>query len=562
MEAKDKLKISDISRNADTSLVTITGESLMPLPYPCNDMVHPGTGKLTEDQKKRFEHSLDGVVALAIPKPKSKAEEDMLVGRFLMGLRKLFSKEHNWTFLQPLLLSMEYCVKCQTCSDACPIYEASGRKEVYRPTFRSEVLRRLYKRYVNGENKLLSWLSGDDIELTWTTIARLAESAYRCTLCRRCAQTCPIGIDNGLIAHEIRKLMSQELGIAPKELHEKGTVQQLEVGSSTGMKPDGLMNIIDFMEEEIQEKTGRKIKIPVDKKGADILLIHNAGEFLSWPENPAAFAVLFEEAGLKWTLSSELCGYDAVNYGVWYDDAQLARIAYRHAKVAKELNVSKIVVGECGHAHKALIVVADRIFQGDLNIPRVSCMPILEEIVLSGKLKLDPMRNNFPITLHDPCNMVRLLGIVEPQRRILRAIAPQFREMAQHGTENYCCGGGSGFAIMSPMNLIDWKLGVSGRMKVKQILDAFQPDIRQANTKFVCAPCSNCKGQFRDLIQYYELEKRANIHYTGLVELIVNAMVDTPMSYISEAVVKEVAAVHAPVEAPILRRGVEMKHLT
>ncbi|MFC1893428.1 (Fe-S)-binding protein, partial [Chloroflexota bacterium] len=381
----------------------------------------------------------------------------------------------------------------------------------------------------------LSRLAGNDIELNWATVARLAESAYRCTLCRRCAQTCPLAFDNGLIAHELRKIFSQELGIAPKELHEKGTVQQLTKGSSTGMSPKALTDILEFIEEEIEEKTGRKVRIPVDKKGADILLIHNAGEFMSWPENPGAFAVLFEEAGLNWTLSSELVGYDAVNYGVWYDDIQLARIALRHAQIAKELRVKKIVIGECGHAHKASIVVGDRVLPPELNIPRESCMPLLEEIVFSGKLKLDPQRNNFPVTLHDPCNMVRLLGIVEPQRRILRHIAPQFREMQQHGVHNYCCGGGGGFAIMSGMNIPDWKLGISGRMKVKQILDVFQDVISPEITKFVCAPCSNCKGQFRDLIEYYDLEDLCNIHYTGLVELIVNAMVDTPTRYLEEA---------------------------
>ena len=139
--------------------------------------------------------------------------------------------------------------------------------------------------------------------------------------------------------------------------------------------------------------------------------------------------------------------------------------------------------------------------------------------------------------------MVRLLGIVEPQRRILRHIAPQLREMNQHGVQNYCCGGGSGFAIMSGMNIQDWKLGISGRMKVKQVLDVFQDVISPEITKFVCAPCSNCKGQFRDLIEYYNLEELCNIHYTGLVELIVNAMVDTPVPYIEEApVAAEVAA--------------------
>jgi len=44
--------------------------------------------------------------------------------------------------------------------------------------------------------------------------------------------------------------------------------------------------------------------------------------------------------------------------------------------------------------------------------------------------------------------------------------------------------------------------------------------------KFVCAPCSNCKGQLRDLFNYYKLEERRNIVYTGLAELIVNAMVE------------------------------------
>jgi len=535
---KKNFSLSDISKNPETPLARIESKDLMQLPYPCDKLNHPTT-KLTEEQRTKYESSLDGVIAVAIPKPQSKAEEEELVEKFLDGLKKLLSKENNWTFLQPLMLSLEYCVKCQTCGDACPIYQASGKQEIYRPTWRSEILRRIYKRYLNGENKFLSKLSGDDIELNWTTIARLAESAYRCTLCRRCTQTCPLGIDNGLIAHELRKLFSQEMGIAPKELHEKGTVQQLKVGSSTGMAPKALHSIIDFIEMDIEEKTGRKIRIPMDRKGADILLIHNAGEFISWPENVAAFAVIFEEAGLNWTLSSELSGYDAVNYGVWYDDIQLAKVALRHAQIAKELGVRKIVVGECGHAHKASIVISDRVYPPELNIPRESYLPILEEIVSSGKLKLDPQRNDFPITLHDPCNLVRLIGIVEPQRNILRHIAPQFREMNPNGLYNYCCGGGSGFAIMSGMNIRDWKLGISGRMKVKQILDTFQDVIDPQVTKFICAPCSNCKGQFRDLIDYYNLGEMCNIHYTGLVELVVNAMVDTPMRYIEEAPVLE-----------------------
>ena len=530
---KREVKVSDIGKNPDEQLINITAEDLIPLPYPYDKwdgetIIKP----LTEEQKNAYECSLDGVSAVGIPRPKNKEEEEELVQKFLSGLRKLLSKEDNWTFLQPLTLSLDYCAKCLVCSEECPVYLASGQQEIYRPNYRSEVLRRIIKKYLNKAGGVFSRFNEGDIELNWATIARLAELAYRCTICRRCTQACARGVDNGLITHELRKLFSQEMGIAPKELHELGTVKQLQIGSSTGMTPKALGGIIQFMEEEIEEKTGKKIEIPVDKEGADILLIHNTGEFLSWLENPEAFSIIFEAAGLSWTLSSELVGYEATNYGVWYDDIQLARIALRQSEVARKLGVKKIVIGECGHAHKALAVVADRVFTDETYIPRESCMPVLENIVFNGMLELDPKRNDFSVTLHDPCNLVRLMGVVEPQRRILRKICPQFREMEPHGVNNYCCGGGSGFAIMPSMNFPDWRSAVAGRMKMKQVLETFQDVISPEIGKYVCSPCSNCKGQFRDMFDYYGVQDKCNIIYGGLVELIVNAMVDVKEPWI------------------------------
>jgi Fe-S oxidoreductase len=200
--------------------------------------------------------------------------------------------------------------------------------EVYRPSYRAEVLRRLYKKYVKFGGKVLAKLSGNDIDATWDLLARLLELSYRCTICRRCAQACPIGIDNALATREIRKIFSQELGIAAKEIHELGTVQQLDKGSSTGMTPAGFLDNVEFMEDEIKEKTSLEFKWPVDKAGAEVLLVHNAGEYLAWPENPEAFAIILEAAGVNYTLSSDLVAYDAVNYGVWYDDMQLAKLPH------------------------------------------------------------------------------------------------------------------------------------------------------------------------------------------------------------------------------------------
>ncbi|MFC2041281.1 (Fe-S)-binding protein [Chloroflexota bacterium] len=525
------ISIGDISKNRGEQLAHIDTDDLMPLPFGvgADDQIKP----MTEEQRASVECSLDGVSALNIPKPKNKEEEEALVNKFLDGLDKLLSKENNWTFLLPLLLSLNYCAKCLACCEECPVYLASGRQDIYRPSYRSEVLRRIIKKYARHGGSRFPKLSEGDIDLNWETIVRLAELAYRCTICRRCAQSCTRGVDNGLITHELRKLLSQELGITAEALHERGSIQQLEVGASTGLRPNAFMGIVEFMEEEIEEKLGRKIKIPVDKEGADILLIHNSGEYMSWLENPEAFSIIFEAAGVDYTLSSELAGYEATNYGLWYDDAQFARVVLQQIEVAKKLKVKKIVIGECGHAHKAMMVIADRLLTKETYIPRESFLPTLEQIVFSGKLKLDPKKNDFPVTLHDPCNMTRLMGIIEPQRRIVRHIAPQFREMSPHGANNYCCGGGSGFAIMSPSNFPDWREIISGRMKTKQILEAFEDVISPDIKKYVCLPCSNCKGQMREIINRYNLTEKYSIIYGGLVELVVNAMADIKEPYIT-----------------------------
>jgi len=525
------LKVADVGKKTE-QLHTIDPKALPKLPYPYEDWEDPEFPVIPEEKRKERDVSLDGVQNLNFPKPKTKEEEEELIAKFLVGLKKLLTKENNWTFLKPFLLSLDNCVKCNTCANACPIFESSGRADIYRPLFRSDILRRIIKKYITPGGSLMARFS-NNINLNWETIARLAQLSYRCTLCRRCAQTCPMGVDNGLMSREIRKLFSQELGIAPAELHKDGTIKQLETGSSTGINPPALIDLVEFLEEDITDRTGLEIKIPIDKPNADILIIHNAGEFLSWPENIEAFAVMFELAGISWTMTSEMVGYDSVHYGLFYDDAQYAKVTLKHAEVAKKLGAKKVVMGECGHAHKAAMAIGDRIWLAESNTPRESCMVTMEDIIMNGKVKIDPERNNFPVTLHDPCNITRSMGIIEPQRRVIRKIAPQFREMTPHGVNNYCCGGGSGFAIMQSSNFPNWRMTISGRKKFEQMLNAFtKEELDSKNGVYVCAPCSNCKGQIRDIITYYDAYERVKMLYGGLVELIVNCMTDVKEGYI------------------------------
>ncbi len=507
---------------------------LMPLSFPYDQPgMEPDFPSVKTEWKEKYCTSLDGCVAIdTMQRPKTESEEIEFVQKFLNGLEKIFSDANNGV-LQPLKLAFEYCAKCNTCSAACHIYKASGDNELYRPIFRADVLRKIYNNYFTTGGKLHKKFIGGDIDVNWETVARLGELAYRCNLCRRCAQTCPLGLDNSLFAKEIRKIFSQEMGLAPTPLHDKGTMLQLKTGSSTGIGKAAFVDMVEFLEEDIEDRIGRKIKIPIDKKGADILLVHNAGEFIAWPENPAAFAILFEEAGVDWTLSSDMIGYDSVNYGIWYDDAQAKKVALQQMQAAKELGVKRIVIGECGHAHKSAGIVADRFSYGEDKVPVESFLPIMWDLVRTKRLRFDSSKNNFPVTLHDPCNMVRQMGIVQPQRDILKQISPQFREMTPHGVDNYCCGGGSGFAIMHSPNFAQFRDKLSARMKFDQILRAFPESIADSSIpKYVCAPCSNCKGSIREILKYYQATDKFNVQYGGLVELMVNALVSVDKPYL------------------------------
>ena len=211
------LKVSDIASKKGP-LTQAPPQGLLPLPAPYDDLADmPSRKILNQKILDRIDTSLDGFSALGLSRPQTPKEEREFVAHFLSGLEKLLSKENNWTFLEQLTLSLDHCARCQTCVEACPIYTASGHDEVYRPTFRSEVFRRLVNEYGRPGGKMLAHLKGEHVELNAATLVRLLESAYRCTLCRRCAQACPMGVDNALLTREIRKLFSMEMGIAPKE---------------------------------------------------------------------------------------------------------------------------------------------------------------------------------------------------------------------------------------------------------------------------------------------------------------------------------------------------------
>ena len=116
MKDPKKVRISDIGKDTE-QLTTVPLADLMPLPGD-TDFGDKEWEPLPESTTEKYACILDDVNVLQIPRPKNEQEEEELVNKFLSGMRKLFDKESNWTFLSMLETTMENCARCNTCSDA------------------------------------------------------------------------------------------------------------------------------------------------------------------------------------------------------------------------------------------------------------------------------------------------------------------------------------------------------------------------------------------------------------------------------------------------------------
>src|SRR5512133_389380 len=110
--ATKRIRVEDISTPSE-QLVELRAEDLMPIPHDARETQPPLKG-VNPERRKALETTLDGYSALGLPRPQSPEEEEKLAEKFLSGLGKLISKDSNWTFWQPLQLSLDNCTRCQT----------------------------------------------------------------------------------------------------------------------------------------------------------------------------------------------------------------------------------------------------------------------------------------------------------------------------------------------------------------------------------------------------------------------------------------------------------------
>ena len=429
-----------------------------------------------------------------------------------------------------LRIFMETCVRCGACAEKCPFYMGSGDPK-NMPVLRAELIRSIYRKYFTVTGRVLGELAGAR-ELTPEVIKEWFKYFYQCTECRRCAVFCPYGIDTAEFTMLGRDLLLR-LGISANWVMEPAA-NCYRTGNHLGIQPQGIKDSLEFLADELEEVTGVRVEIPINRKGADILFVTPSGDLMADPGTYTAmgYLALFHELGLNYTFSTYAS--EGGNFGLFASPELMKRLNAKIYAEAKRLGVKWILGGECGHMWRVVHQYMDTM-NGPADFLEVPSSPVTgtrfehargtkmlhiaeftADLIAHGRLKLDPSRNAaIRATFHDSCNPARSMGLLEEPRAVLRSVCREFHEMPEDTIRErtLCCGGGAGLGADENME-VRLRAGM-GRGKAV----AYVRDTHAVNT--LVTICAIDRATLTTVCDYWA----EGVQVAGLHELVGNALV-------------------------------------
>ncbi len=439
---------------------------------------------------------------MAIPAPKKELTTNIIDAGLEEGaarltdekIEKVINRVINTEMAARMKVYVDTCIHCGLCSDACHFSVSHYGDPSWTPV---------------GKVKQTIWeMLKKKGRVSPAFIKRASEIAStECNVCRRCSQYCPYGIDIGYMISVVRRICHL-LGVTPQYIQDTAhshaaTMNQMWV------KEDEWIDTLQWQEGEAQAELPG-LRIALDKEGAEVMYSVIGPEPKFRAQLIYSAAVIMTVAGIDWTMPSGL-GWDNSDMAMFTGDFELmGRIKRTHFEAAEKLKVKRIVMGECGHAFRSVYDVGNRWLGWKMPpIPMHHGTEFYHELLESGKIRI-AQKFKEPVTLHDPCNIVRGRGLHEKMREIVKATCENFVEMYPNRGHNYCCSAGGGVINCGP----PWKTKrvVSSAIKAGQLA--------ATGTHICIAPCHNCHGGLEDIINYFKL----NMHLMFFSDILMKTM--------------------------------------
>jgi Fe-S oxidoreductase len=429
-------------------------------------------------------------------------------------------------------LFMDICVRCGACADKCQFYIGSSDPK-NMPVVRAELLRSVYRRYFTLTGRIFGALAGGR-ELTEDVIKEWFYYFYQCTECRRCSVFCPYGIDTAEITMIGRELLDL-IGCNVNWVLEPAA-NCFRTGNHLGVQPHGFKDSLEFAAGELEEITGIRVEVPINRKGAEILFVMPSADYFATPHyfTLLGYMMLFHQIGLDFTFSA--FASEGGNFGLFSSHEMMKRLNAKIYEEARRLKVKWILGGECGHMWRVLHQYMDTMngpadfleepvspltgtrFENARSTRMVHICEFTADLIHHGKLKLDPRRNDrWNVTFHDSCNPARALGLFEEPRYIIRNVCHRFHEMPENTIreQTFCCGSGAGLGTDENLEM-RLRGGYPRANAVKYVKEKY-------GVNLLACICAIDKATLPTLLEYWV----PGVEVGGVHELLGNALIMT-----------------------------------
>jgi len=386
------------------------------------------------------------------------------------------------------------CVHCGLCSDACHWFLSNDRDPRFSPVGKVkqtiwEILRKKGK------------VDADFIK----DCSRIAQT--ECNVCRKCSMYCPFGIDIAYFLLVIRRICS-ELGIVPQFMQDTVNSHAVTL-NQMWVKQDEWIDTLQWQEEDARSEVVTA-RIPLDKEGADVFYSVIAPEPKILAQLIGNIAQIMAVGKVDWTMPSS-DGWDNSNMAMFSGDFEImGRVERAHHEAALRLKCKRIVMGECGHAFRGAVYDGPKwLGWRDPPVPVIHAVDFYHELISSGRIKI-ARKFEEPVTVQEPCNIVRARGLGQKLREIVAATCSDFRPPEPDFEHNYCCGSGGGVINCGP----PWKTSrVKGnRTKAEQLA--------KTGAHIVITPCHNCHSGIEDIIGTYKLGQHVKFFSEILMQVM------------------------------------------
>ncbi len=299
---------------------------------------------------------------------------------------------HKYPLLEKFRDQIQRCSRCGFCQAHCPVYGGTRRPAL------------------NARGKML--LLKEVLEGRLEMDEELVESLFQCTTCASCATNCPSGVDVPAIIKTARREM---VGLGTCHPAFRGMDQVLN-------QHDNI-----YAEDEPEDFDRER-----GKQAAMVFFMGCVGQYREDEATGAALDLL-DHLEVAYTLIDEACCSGVLEDLGFSIKPHLAK---KNIEAILATGAQTLVTG-CPYCYRTFSQqeAYAPLREAGLEIMHLSQFLAGRDMGVSTDLR---------VTYHDPCDLGRHCGIYDEPRQTIKAVAPDFVELADNRENALCCGAGGG----------------------------------------------------------------------------------------------------------------------